>query len=248
MTTLQHDPRFLIPGWAFGPESVRPLATQLGAELLSVPGLCEPVAWVGHVQGISPWAAGLIARLSVAPARVTIVGWSLGAMIALEAAMACPDRIGRLVLVAGTARFVADAEDVPGVPERNVRAMIAGLKRNRAATLQRFYQDCYRPVDLLEVSGMRLEQLSQDWPDEALRTGLEYLRHADLRPGLGALNVPVLLIHGNEDAVIPIAAGEALARTLPRAELCMLPNAGHALPVLDPDRVVGAALPFLERT
>lgn len=244
----QHDSRFLVPGWAFGPESVCQLAKQLDADILSIPGLAAHHKAPGTAGHFSMWASGLFARFPAAPARVTIIGWSLGAMIALEAAMACPDSVERLVLLAGTARFIADTEGVPGIPERNLRAMTTGLKRNREMTLDRFHQDCCRPMDLQEIVRTQAKLFFHDWSDEELFAGLEYLRTTDLRPGLAAIKTQVLLIHGNEDAVIPCAASEALTRALPHAELRLMPGAGHALPILDPDRVAKAVLPFLEQT
>lgn len=248
MTISQHELRFIIPGWAFGPESVRPLAGKLGGEILTLPSLSSRGAGPGHDRGISPWARGLLAGIPAAAPRVTLIGWSLGAMIALESAMAGPDRAWRLVLLAGSARFVADAGNDPGVPERNLRAMMAGLRRSREATIQRFRQECCRPAVMNDAVRARIDLESNGWSDGELRAGLEYLMNADLRPGLSAMNAPVLLIHGSEDAVIPLAAGEALASVLPRAALHPVPGAGHALPILDPDRVAGAALPFLGLT
>ncbi len=248
MNTRQHESRFIIPGWAFGPESLRGLADRLGGEILDLPGIALNGAGPARVRGISPWASGLLDRIPASAPHVTVIGWSLGAMIALEAAMAGAGRAWRLVLIAGTARFVAVGEGSPGVPERNLRAMMAGLARNREGAIQRFRDDCCRPAALDDALRARVESLSRGWSGEELRAGLEYLMNADLRPGLAEMSAPALVIHGTEDAVIPLAAGEALARALPRAELSTMPGAGHALPILHPDRVADAVLPFLEMT
>jgi len=44
---------------------------------------------------------------------------------------------------------------------------------------------------------------------------------------LPKINTPVLILHGSIDGVIPLAQGEALARTRPRTELIVVPDAGH---------------------
>ena len=188
MTISQHEPRFIIPGWAFGPESLGPLAEKLGGEILALPSLASRGAGHGHDRGVSPWARGLLAAIPASAPCVTLIGWSLGAMIALESAMANPDRDWRLVLLAGSARFVADAGNDPGVPERNLRAMMAGLRRSREATIQRFRQECCRPAVMNDAcTRARIDLDSNGWSDGELRAGLEYLISADLRPGLSAM-------------------------------------------------------------
>jgi pimeloyl-ACP methyl ester carboxylesterase len=51
-----------------------------------------------------------------------------------------------------------------------------------------------------------------------------------LRPRLGELAMPVLVLHGTEDPLFPPAHGEALAREIPDARLVLLPGGGHELP------------------
>jgi pimeloyl-[acyl-carrier protein] methyl ester esterase len=49
----------------------------------------------------------------------------------------------------------------------------------------------------------------------------------DTRPLLPAVRVPVLILHGADDAVIPVSAAEALAHALPAARLHVIPTMGH---------------------
>lgn len=48
----------------------------------------------------------------------------------------------------------------------------------------------------------------------------------DWRPQLGALRVPTLVMHGEED-LLPVGVAQALARTIPGARLVLVPGAGH---------------------
>ena len=77
------------------------------------------------------------------------------------------------------------------------------------------------------------EVLSQmnDTDSDRLAAGLSLLREIDLRAAAATIQTPTLLIHGKQDAVVPFAASEWLARTLSRAELLEIGNASHALPL-----------------
>jgi pimeloyl-[acyl-carrier protein] methyl ester esterase len=66
-----------------------------------------------------------------------------------------------------------------------------------------------------------------------------------LRGVLQAVAQDVFVIHGDRDALVPLAAGEYLARTLARANLCVIEGAAHAPFVAQPDKVATAIQAFL---
>ena len=57
--------------------------------------------------------------------------------------------------------------------------------------------------------------------------GLELLRQVDLRQHLAKITMPTLVVHGSDDAIIPIAAGRYLAATLPQALFHEVRDCGH---------------------
>lgn len=67
-----------------------------------------------------------------------------------------------------------------------------------------------------------------------------------LRPRLGALRMPTLVLHGTDDPLFPLGHGEALAREIPGARLVPLPGVGHEVP---PPNVWNVVVPaMLEHT
>jgi pimeloyl-[acyl-carrier protein] methyl ester esterase len=64
-----------------------------------------------------------------------------------------------------------------------------------------------------------------------LEQGLRFLERWSLRGREEAIRCPVRLLHGELDALCPLAAAELLAAALPNATLKVLPGAGHALPL-----------------
>jgi len=57
---------------------------------------------------------------------------------------------------------------------------------------------------------------------------------------LSRVSVPTLVIHGADDAIVPLAIGRAVAAAISNSELVVLPNAGHVPTLTRPAEVVEA--------
>lgn len=224
------QPTIFISGWAHGAEVMRPLASALGTESAVCVSPAELGAEGAAADGLSPYAAALASRLRTLPAPVTLAGWSTGGMIALETALAAPERVSRLVLLAATARFSAADGYACGLPAGNLRALAAGVARMPAAALKGFLELAAAPEALApaELAGRLAAALAQG--TESLKGGLAYLRDCDLRGRVGGLRVPCLAVHGREDRVVSCGASEFLAAAIPGCCLVLLDGAGHDLP------------------
>lgn len=239
----------LLHGWAMSPSVWTPVRTLLGGRRCiapPLPGHAGAPAAAG--ADVASWADRLGSGL---PATATVVGWSLGALLALALAHRHPGRVARVVLIGGTARFVgADtpgADPWPGLEPATVAAFRAGFANDPRATLKRFVAlQCLGEADRRGIQaqlGAALAPLGGDGPpgsgagatamrhDRALADGLALLADADLRPLLARIEQPCLLIHGEHDALMPLAAARAMTRLLPRARLEILAGSGHALPL-----------------
>jgi pimeloyl-ACP methyl ester carboxylesterase len=67
----------------------------------------------------------------------------------------------------------------------------------------------------------------------------------DLRPRLGELTCPTLVVTGTADAAVPPASVETIARAIPKAALARIEGAGHALLLEAPEKVVALVKDFL---
>lgn len=227
--------KILVSGWAHD-SGIFP----------GLPGVDEPVslttledlaASAPSPPQASAFARGLIKLLSQSPEPATLIGWSTGAMAALETAALVPEKIARLVLISPTPKFCADDTWESGFPEANVRAMITGMRRAPEATLKRFFKLAARPLRLPEEQILaRLDRiLEKDL--KRLAGQLKYLINTDLRPDMKGLTMPTLILHGEKDALIPFAAGQWLADNLPDARLVSYPSQGHSIPLTIPNRL-----------
>jgi pimeloyl-ACP methyl ester carboxylesterase len=67
-------------------------------------------------------------------------------------------------------------------------------------------------------------------PEGTSRQMVAIIAHGDRTPGLRALTIPTLVIHGTADPLIPLPCGEATAAAIPGAELLVIEGMGHDLP------------------
>lgn len=180
---------------------------------------------------------GLLREVERAAAggRVLLAGWSLGGMLAFEAASRRPDLVRGLLLVAATPRF-SRAPDFPhGVAAAKLRALRASIRRDPSAALARFYADCAAPDEPVAYAAGSL--LGRAPSAGILEAGLAYLGRADLRAACASVSCACTVLHGSEDRVVPIASGRWLAARIPGARWREVPGCGHDLPLRRPEIV-----------
>jgi pimeloyl-[acyl-carrier protein] methyl ester esterase len=237
-----------VTGWAFGAGSFRPLAAALA------PGLTlevlTPAALPGD-GGTGPsgagrgYAAGLCRRIAAADRAPILIGWSMGAIVALEAALLCPRRVAALVLVSATGRFCRAPGYPSGMPARLLEAMIARLASQPAAVVRDFIGRVFLPDTVDDVTRDALAGEALTWGAADLAAGLRHLVETDLRDRLDEVACPVLIVHGDQDRIVPAAAAARLHEGLVGSRLEIVGGAGHALPVCAAERLGERVLAFL---
>lgn len=174
------------------------------------------------------------ARAALAAAQPPVPRWlllaeSFGGAVAVEAALAEPERIAGLALVNTFARY----------PRRAQLWIGRGLG---AVAGPRFFQWVRQRARGRGLLGPRVEpalsaELRARKPtfDRAYLARLRMMLQLDLRPRLAELAVPVALFAADQDAVVPsVRCAEEIRARLPAATLRVLPNTGHlVLPLAD---------------
>jgi pimeloyl-[acyl-carrier protein] methyl ester esterase len=155
----------------------------------------------------------------------------LGGQLALRAAAHAPERIGGLVLIGTTPRFLRSDDWPHGAEERTLEQMRAHLSEDYQGTVSDFLELQVRGSrDAAAVhAALRDALLQQGEPHPAaLQAGLALLTATDLRAQLASIRVPTLVIAGQYDRVTAPGASAALAAMLPQAQHLEIPHAGHA--------------------
>ena len=226
----------MVHGWGMHPglwsDWAGLLAADFRVHLVTLPGHGGNDA--GGGAQLDDWSAEIAGQV---PDGAWWLGWSLGALVALNAAYHQPERVRGLVLVAGTPRFVT-APDWPCAVDAGVFEQFAAqLRQDVDRTLVRFLSLQVRGSDGASEGLRRLRSQLALRPcpgEQALSDSLQLLQNSDLRAVLPGLQVPLFWLFGERDTLVP----EAVSRQVP-GHCSVITGAGHA-PFLSHPEACGA--------
>lgn len=185
------------------------------------------------------WEAVQEAVLPMGTHTLFVVGWSMGGMLAQR--LASVRHVSGLVLISTTDRFARPrTERTHGWTKEHLRKMQRALAVNREQVMTSF-------AELMASEDERLQEaaltrvVGAEWTPEALHAGLSFLSEEDGGGRLDAIRCPTLVIHGSDDQVCPVSAGERLASGIEQATFLPVAHCGHA-PMIFHHETVSAAI------
>jgi pimeloyl-[acyl-carrier protein] methyl ester esterase len=241
-------PIVLLHGWASHPHVFRLLARTLEksfrVQVMALPGYADAAT-------CTPYTLERIADVltASAPKQCSVIGWSLGAQVALTWAQRAPKQVQSLALIGATPCFTQQTGWPHATAPAVMRQFSTQIKRDCPSVLRRFVAlQSLGDIHAVSVAHkLRTALFTNPLPSQAvLEAGLEILRVSDLRALLPSIQQPTLVIHGAHDAVTPCAAGEALSHALPNSRFHSIAGAGHAPFLSNPTAVATLVQAFLD--
>lgn len=180
------------------------------------------------------------------------LGWSLGGLIALQAALDFPRHVHALAMLCASPRFVrgdgrAEQSWQYAISTEILRQFAVDLQTDYRGTLERFLalealgSDCAQQ----DLRRLRNDAFDDHQPDvRALCEGLGMLEHTDLRARLGDLAQPSAWIAGRRDRLVPWQAMQWSARQC-GGSFKRIDGSGHAPFIGHTGAVVAALEPLL---
>lgn len=201
-------------------------------------GRSDPAGAEGLPMGtMADDVAALIQALDADSADV--VGLSMGGYVALALWERHPDLVRTLTLA--DTRATADGAQAREKRESMIDRL---LDRGRSALGEEMVGALLGEAPSARARA-RLRTMTEATPYETLVAAIEGMKRRQDRTGLlSAMSLPVLVITGEEDSVIPPAEAEALAEAIPGARLVTIPGSGHLPPIEQPEAMTRALEEF----
>jgi pimeloyl-ACP methyl ester carboxylesterase len=175
-------------------------------------------------------------------ARAHVIGTSLGGMVAQELALAHPERLDRLVLVATT----PGGRGAFPLPQRTLALIAEAPSLAPETALRRFVENALAPdapdalVERIYAHRLAAPPDPAGWQAQAAAgTGFDALDR------IGSIAAPTLILHGTEDGVVDPRNAALLAERIPDSRVRLFEGRGHLLFWEDPDGFADAVEEFL---
>lgn len=207
-------------------------------------GQSEPTPGPYSITMLADDCADLMGHLNVLTPFV-VGGHSMGGYVAFEFYRRFREHIGGLILVATRA-----AADTAVARENRDKMIDLVQRRGVTAVVQPMLDVLFSPKtyksdpELVQFVRGLIETASSEGVIGALQAMKE---RPDSVATLPTIDVPVLIIHGADDQIIPLGEAEEMAAAIPDSKLVVLPDAGHMPNLEQPDAFNDAVIDFLER-
>lgn len=225
------SPLVLFHGWGFDSEIWTPLLPALTRHyqlyLVDLPGF----GLTPHM----PWDDFKLGLMQQLPRIFSLIGWSMGGLMATKLAHELPSQVSHLVNIASSPRFIRGA-CWPGV---------------QMDTFTRFYQDLIDNPQLTLTEFITLQLQGESVvlghpPSYAgLQAGLDWLVGVDLRESLKELHQPVCYMFGRLDTIVPRILHTTMLKLYPNIHYVLFPKAAHVPFLSHPDEFIKALEEFL---
>ncbi len=238
----------LIHGWAMHSGIFAPLteilARNFRLHLVDLPG-----HGASPERDVALTLEVCVRRISIATPPAIWIGWSLGGLVALRAALDVPPQVHGLVMIASSPRFVIGADWPHAVAPKVFEQFGADLRCDYRGTLDRFLalevhgSDCARD----ELRELRKRLFERGEPAmRVLQDGLNLLEPSDMRAELAQLDMPSLWLAGARDRLIPWQAMQWAAEHSRDGHFEKIAGGGHAPFIGHADVVAQAIGAFAE--
>jgi pimeloyl-[acyl-carrier protein] methyl ester esterase len=166
----------------------------------------------GQSQSDSAWCAEDVVEqlLKQLPDKFSVLGWSLGGMLALKLTSCSQERVEKLIMMASSAKFV-QAENWKAAQTKAVMQQFSEqLEQDAAMTIKRFASLQAQGTEASEKITRQLRAILAQAPKPSLlglKSGLSVLETLDLRDKLSDIKTPILMLLGEHDQLVPQAVG-----------------------------------------
>ncbi len=180
------------------------------------------------VEALAGW---LLAALDASgAARVTLIGHSMGSLVALEACLQAPGRVSALALLGSS------------YPMKVSAALLATARDDEAAAIDMVSQWSHAAAGLADASRELMQRVAALNPHQLLYTDLNACNvYTNGEAAARAVSCPALFVLGSQDKMTPPKSATPLIKAIAHATVVQV-DAGHQMMAEQPEAVLNALL------
>ena len=185
---------------------------------------------LGSITAYSDFTYNLWKTLGVRPA--VLMGHSMGGAIAMDLALRHPEMVDGLALTCTAPKF--------NIPDDRVDVWAQVMKGRQPQPFNKDSCSPQTPQEIVQQGWM--EQIKTD--PRVRHFDLLACQQVDLTSKLGEISKPTLILAGKDDVATPVAQSEEMRDKIPGAQLTVVEDAGHWLPIEKPQEACDAVNAF----
>jgi 3-oxoadipate enol-lactonase len=178
----------------------------------------------------------------VGASRTHWVGLSMGGVFGLATALRYPGLFGSMVLADTSSKLAP--EGIQAFKDRVEAARAGTMEAMVQPTLERWFKDSFREKEPALMA--RVAEWIRTTPLAGYIGMSSAIPSIDVTHRLGEIDIPCLALVGADDIAMPPAMAKILARNLPKAQLAVIPDAGHLSNLEQPEAFNAALTRFYD--
>jgi len=211
-------------------------------------GLSDKPEGTYTVEQMADDASNLLTALNIPKAKV--FGVSMGGMIAQELTLRHPEQVTKVVLgctMAGGPNAKMASPEVGMKLVEGTKLMATNPSAGFDIILPLLYPEEFARAhpELKQMMLMGMQMMPATPSDSVDRT-IAGIMTFNAEDRLGQIKCPTLIVHGDQDLLIPVGNANLLKSRIPQAEVFIIPNAGHAFQAADPIGIHQRIVQFLK--
>lgn len=172
--------------------------------------------------------------------KADVAGLSMGGYAVFNLLKRYPDKVRSLILV-----DTKPGDDAPEAKEAREKTAILVREKGTVELVNTLLPKLFAPAATDPVKE-KVRAMFENTPAEtAAADALAMRDRVDFTPDLERINIPTLVIHGADDALMPSAGAKDMASAIPGAKFVEIPDAGHVSVIENPEQVNQAIREFL---
>jgi pimeloyl-ACP methyl ester carboxylesterase/predicted amidohydrolase len=158
--------------------------------------------------------------------HIVVVGESMGTNVAIKYVTKYPGKALKLVLVGGTPKMVSTSDYSNGYPPEVVQKLLDIFQKSYSVGLKTFIKMMFPEPGTHYQRELAIRLCQKTTQEIAVNSLSNYLKE-DLRPLLGRISIPTLILHGENDMAVTLSGAKYMHKNIPGSKMYVFKGIGH---------------------